>query len=45
MKKIISEDLSFDDTVKYGLVMEQGAGKVNKLEVVCQVKEIIVSQQ
>jgi len=30
MKKIISEDLNFDDTVKYGLAMEQGAKKVNE---------------
>jgi len=29
-KKIISEDLNFDDTVKYGLAMEQGAKKVNE---------------
>jgi len=29
MKKIISED--FDDTVKYGLAMEQGAKEVNEI--------------
>ena len=27
MKKIISEDLDFDNTIKYGLAIEQGARK------------------
>jgi len=31
MKKIISEDLSFDDSVKYGLAIEQGARKVAEI--------------
>ena len=31
MKKIIIEDLDFDDTVKYGLAMEQGAWKVDQI--------------
>ena len=31
MKKIINEDLNFDDTVRYGLAMEQGAKKVNEI--------------
>ena len=30
MKKIISEDSSYDDTVQYGLAMEQGARKVEQ---------------
>ena len=31
MKKIISEDLNFEDTVKYGLSIEQGARKVDEI--------------
>jgi len=31
MKKIISENLSFDDSVKYGLGIEQGACKVDEI--------------
>ena len=31
MKKTISEDLSFDITVKYGVAMEQGAQKVEQI--------------
>ena len=31
MKKIISEDLNFDDIVKYGLAMEQGSHKVEQM--------------
>ena len=31
MKKIISEDLNFDDTIKYGLAIEQGARKVEEI--------------
>ena len=31
MKKIIIKDLSFDDTVTYGLEMEQGARKVKQI--------------
>ena len=31
MKKIVSEDISFDDTVKFGLVLEQGAKKVEEI--------------
>lgn len=30
LKKIISESLSFDDAVKYGLAIAQGAGKVEQ---------------
>lgn len=31
MKKIISQDLNFEDTIKYGLAMEQGARKVDQI--------------
>lgn len=32
MKKIVSGDLSFDDMVRCGLVMEQGAQRVEQIK-------------
>lgn len=31
LMKIISEDINFDDNVKYGLAMEQGSCKVEQM--------------
>ena len=38
-RKVIAEDLDYDDTVKYGLALEQGAKKVDEIRGVNDKKE------
>ena len=38
-RKVIAEDLNFDDTVKYGLALEQGARKVEEMRGASNKKE------
>ena len=43
-RKVIVEDLDYDNTVKYGLALEQGAKKVDKTKVSIIRRRMIVWQ-